>query len=520
MSLELSISAKELREKFFGLKTKRDIATLLDVTAGQLNYYLYRVPEGSRYTKFNIHKRSGGQREINAPSTALKIIQRKLNQVLQAVYRPKPPVHGFAPGRSILSNAELHSNRRNILNLDLKDFFPTINFGRVRGMFKGKPYNLNSLVSTILAQICCFENSLPQGAPTSPIVSNMICGKMDSELLQLAKKNKSNYTRYADDITFSTSLRDMPNDIAIRNPDDQFIVGSALEKLIGDNGFIINILKVRLQTKYMRQEVTGLITNKRPNVKRKFVRQIRAMLHAWDKYGYKAAEQEYLNKYNNKYRQHPRYSPSFANVVKGKLEFLGMIKGKTSPIYIRFRDKLKNVAPRLVKGPVNQLEPLAEMYNDLKKAKNKQERGFLLQNLLNRLFKLYPFPMLESFLRNKGAEQIDGAFKLDGWFYIVECRWRKHLADIRELDGLIGQVQRSGKQTMGLFLSINGWSKNVPVLLKQNPEKSIILMNGDDVDFVLGGKVDFIDLILAKVASLNFKTEPFFSAKRYMRQKK
>ena len=102
----------------------------------------------------------------------------------------------------------------------------------------------------------------------------------------------------------------------------------------------------------------------------------------------------------------------------------------------------------------------------------------LLQDLLNRVFDLHQIPVVRSFVRNDGAEQIDGAFKLEGWHYIVECRWRKKLADIRELDGLKGQIDRSGKQTMGVFLSINGWSDNVPPLLKQNPDKSILLMEG------------------------------------------
>jgi hypothetical protein len=123
---------------------------------------------------------------------------------------------------------------------------------------------------------------------------------------------------------------------------------------------------------------------------------------------------------------------------------------------------------------------------------------------------------MQSFTRNKGAEQIDGAFKLDGWYYIVECRWRQKLADIRELDGLEGAVRRSGKQTMGLFLSINGWSANVPLLLKQNPDKTIILMEGYDLRTVLSGQIDLQDFLLAKLAYLNLKSEPFFGVTDYL----
>jgi hypothetical protein len=103
---------------------------------------------------------------------------------------------------------------------------------------------------------------------------------------------------------------------------------------------------------------------------------------------------------------------------------------------------------------------------------------------------------------------------LDSWFYLVECRWRKKLADCREVDGLSGQVNRSGKQTMGLFLSVEGWSPNVIEMLKQNPSKSVILMDGPDLLTILEGKVDLIELIQAKIDNLNLKAEPFWPASK------
>src|SRR5207237_3653592 len=114
------------------------------------------------------------------------------------------------------------------------------------------------------------------------------------------------------------------------------------------------------------------------------------------------------------------------------------------------------------------------------------------------------------------GEQIDGAFRLDSWHYLVECRWREKLADIRQLDGLKGQVDRSGKQTMGLFLSINGWSQNVCPLLKQNPSKSIILMDGYDLRTILERHLDLRQFILAKVAKLNLEAEPYFGVRQYL----
>lgn len=145
-----------------------------------------------------------------------------------------------------------------------------------------------------------------------------------------------------------------------------------------------------------------------------------------------------------------------------------------------------------------------------------QARGFSLQDLLNRTFDLHSIPVVKSFTRNDGAEQIDGAFKLDGWHYIVECRWRKKLADIRELDGLKGQIDRSGRQTMGLFLSINGWSENVPALLKQNPEKAILLMEGHAFRSILAGPLDLADYLMGALARLNLETEPYLPIARYL----
>ncbi len=113
---------------------------------------------------------------------------------------------------------------------------------------------------------------------------------------------------------------------------------------------------------------------------------------------------------------------------------------------------------------------------------------------------------------------IDGAFKLEGWHYAVECRWREKLADIRELDGLKGQVDRSGKQTMGLFLSINGWSENVPTLLEQNPDKSIILFNGYDLRCVLNRQADLTEFLLAKVARLNLHSDPAYGMQAFLEQ--
>jgi hypothetical protein len=145
-----------------------------------------------------------------------------------------------------------------------------------------------------------------------------------------------------------------------------------------------------------------------------------------------------------------------------------------------------------------------------------QQRGYLLQDVLNRLFVAHGIAVVRSFQRNAGGEQIDAAFELESWHYIVECRWREKLAAIRELDGLYGQISRSGKQTMGLFLSINGWSENVVSLLKQNPDKSLILMEGLDLRMVLARSIDLRRLLKAKLSALNLEADPYLPASKVL----
>ncbi|MFD2334373.1 hypothetical protein ACFSR7_34450 [Cohnella sp. GCM10020058] len=164
-----------------------------------------------------------------------------------------------------------------------------------------------------------------------------------------------------------------------------------------------------------------------------------------------------------------------------------------------------------------QLQLLLLHYDDISgKAVNPQARGTKLEDIVNRLFNIYDLneelTVIQAFRRNESGEQIDGAFKLDGWHYIVEMKWTNQVTGIRELDSLFGKVLRSGKQTMGVFLSINGWSSHVIDLLKQNPEKSILLMSGYDLRVALTQEVDLIKMLHKKLSKLNLEAEPFFGA--------
>jgi RNA-directed DNA polymerase len=217
-----------------------------------------------------------------------------------AAYRAHPGAHGFIPARSILTNAKAHAGQRLVFNVDLKDFFPTINFGRVRGLFMAAPFHMGAPAATVLAQICTLKNGLPQGAPTSPVLSNFIATALDRRLTRLARDNGVRYSRYADDITFSTSQNAFPVGIVAfeQNAEKRTpIVGEALAKAIAESGFQVNFGKVRLQTRHERQSVTGLVVNAAPNIERARIRRVRAMLHAWAKFGLDAAGAEHFRRW-------------------------------------------------------------------------------------------------------------------------------------------------------------------------------------------------------------------------------
>jgi len=225
----------------------------------------------------------------------------------------------------------------------------------------GKPYQIPAGASTVFAQICCFENQLPQGAPTSPIVSNMICAQLDSQLQWLAKTNRCMYTRYADDITFSTSLKTFPMALAKHNIVEDRLevnVGKDLRRTIEKNGFLINEDKVRLQIPSKRQEVTGIKVNDKPNVSRKYIRQVRAMIHAWEKYGLENSEIEYNSRYFKKQIRPDREPPKYSRVLKGKIDYLKMVRGEKDPIYRKFANNyltLLGKKPKYFENPLDEI---------------------------------------------------------------------------------------------------------------------------------------------------------------------
>lgn len=219
---------------FCSLKTGQDVSDLLEIPYGQLLYLLYKQTDQKKYATFQIAKKSGGLRTIQKPFKGINIIQRKLNPFFIRSYKIKAPVHGFVKGKSIVTNARKHKRHRFILNLDLEDFYGTINFGRVRGLLMSRPFNLGSKAASIIAQALCFQNKLPQGACTSPIVSNLIAADLDNKLIGLAKRYHCTYSRYADDITMSCNKSSFPRSLAYYDESNPITGGTIVGKVIED----------------------------------------------------------------------------------------------------------------------------------------------------------------------------------------------------------------------------------------------------------------------------------------------
>jgi len=416
----------------------------------QLTRYANPKLEGKRYAEFKIKKKSGSQRSIHAPVKGLKALQKTLACILQCVYEPHKAAMGFVREKSIVDNAKIHVGSNYVYNIDLKDFFPSIEQARVWKTLQLKPFNLNKAssvepqymkwedfkkeylkteeelvnfykgkgrmftntaygtiyvanffddkkdkyvlqgsaflktktgkslertlwlvnkipdtsrldIANIIASLCCTEmeverknengvwekvkrNVLPQGAPTSPVITNIVCQKLDFLLSAVAKRFGLKYSRYADDITFSS----MHN---VYKPDSDFL--KELHRIIAEQNFYIKESKTRLQKNGYRKEVTGLLVNEKANVQQRYIKQLRMWLYYWERYGYERASGFFLQQYIADKGHVKNGKPDMVNVISGKLDYLKMVKGADNELYLKLRNRFTNLS--CVKAPIDAL---------------------------------------------------------------------------------------------------------------------------------------------------------------------
>lgn len=482
---QIKVSFEKMQSKEDLLQLMNDVKPLIygnktvPFQMKQLTWYSNPKLAKKRYTSFTIKKKSGAERTIYAPVKGLKPIQKTLSFILQCVYEPHRAATGFVREKSIVDNAKQHIGSKYVYNIDLKDFFPSVDQARVWKCLQLKPFNLveqlkqnNSLttdkikfgykfkkvkygevfniilfirykeirlkegnyylnfkkgggipyivindddnifngkirininkvnisiikeianisqedcletsndkivstilsllefhhskkilkdnrtnLASILASLCCTEmevdrtngsgewisvkrNVLPQGAPTSPIISNIVCQRLDFLLSAVAKRFGLNYSRYADDITFSS----MHN---VYQSDSVFI--NELHRIIKDQGFHIKESKTRLQKEGYRKEVTGLLVNDKVNVQKRYIKQLRMWLYYWETYGYERAQDYFIQQYVVDKSNVLNGKPDMINVIDGKLNYLKMVKGGDNELYLKLRERFNKLSAK------------------------------------------------------------------------------------------------------------------------------------------------------------------------------
>ena len=330
----------EMLKLLRALATRSELAAVLRTTPENLREILHGHSNNRdrHYRTFQIRKRSGGSRTIHAPRKTLKALQHELKIVLESIYRPRSCVMGYIAERSILDNARIHQGARWVLRVDIESFFPSIHFGRVLGMFKAM--GIQHEVAVAMAQLSCTSEHLPQGAPTSPVVSNLMCGRLDRQLAGLARLHKLRYTRYCDDLVFSTDKKRFP-DAVFRHSTAK--VGDRLRRSLSESGFSINESKIRIMPKWERQMVTGLTVNRLANTPRKFIREVRGLIYMCTRYGFKSTEayfHRYMDMRNRPNRTDP---PNIKKVIRGRLSHIAWIKGPQDPTFQNLARKYASI---------------------------------------------------------------------------------------------------------------------------------------------------------------------------------
>lgn len=306
-----------------------ELARLLETSFLELEQLL----NNRDYRYFSIQKKRGGNREIFEPCQELKLRQHILNKHLQAFYHHIKPecVHGFVinPYRlektcNIVSNAGAHIGKRHLLNMDLLDFFPSINAARIRALFLSVHFGYNEALATALALLTTHKGKLPIGAPTSPALSNFICIEMDLQLQSFCGEAGFVYTRYADDLSFSSEHPFTADHL------------SAIESIISKHGFQTNPRKTRMAGSNRKQLVTGLVVNHKVNINRTYLKRLRAVVHHATQKGVGAAAEQYLGRsiYKGIYDL-----SGFVNHIDGQIAFVGQIRGKEDPVYLTLKSR-------------------------------------------------------------------------------------------------------------------------------------------------------------------------------------
>lgn len=316
------------RDKLKSLVTKPSLLALCN--------YLHCTPDdlfnhasNPSYTFFKISKKKGGWREVCSPVNELKNIQRRLNVLFQYYYHPLKSEFAFGfvktfskERRDIVANATRHLNKNHILNTDIKDFFPSIKINHVKEMLESAPFNYDTELSSAIALLCCYKGALAVGSPTSPILSSFYCLSLDKEVNKLATDYNLTYTRYADDITFSSAYK---IDSKVLND---------LELILSKYGFGLNKKKTRLASHNQGMYVTGIKVNEHLNIDRRYIKIVRAIIHNVSRNGISHEALRYYSKHHKNYE-----IEKFICAVYGHLAHIKNVRGENDPVFLDLKKK-------------------------------------------------------------------------------------------------------------------------------------------------------------------------------------
>lgn len=287
------------------LHTAADLAKAMKITIGELRFLAFSRKNSkiSHYKRFEIPKKTGGYRLISAPMPRLKQAQHWILESILNEVDTHPKAHGCVIGKSIKTNAEPHVNQAVVINQDFQNFFPSITYNRIKGVFLsfGYSHQLATIFALLTSEPKILDITLlgedyyaqrgsrflPQGAPTSPAITNILCRKLDARLDGLAQKLGFTYSRYVDDITFSGGHAQFGKITSILKYS---------KRIVKEENFKLHPDKLRVMKRNNRQEVTGVVVNEKPNVPKKTLKKFRALLFQIEKDG---IEGKFWNKKGN-----------------------------------------------------------------------------------------------------------------------------------------------------------------------------------------------------------------------------
>ncbi|MFG1492675.1 reverse transcriptase family protein [Halobacteriovorax sp. ZH4_bin.1] len=342
---------------FRDIINQSDLAKFLKFKSYEdLNYLTYVLRPESFYQEFEIKKNRGGFRKIAKPNQSISRIQLKIYESMKDLYNPPECVYSYVKRKGIKDSANAHLGNRFIFKVDLKDFFGSIHFGRVRGLFMHYPFNFSQNIAQRLATLVTYKGSLPQGGVTSPLISNLIMRNFDRKLLEICKRKKLTYTRYADDLVFSISESTFPKDIGYIeyvNGAPVSRVGTLLKDMITKEGMTINEDKVILtDTHSKRAIVNGIVVKRKLSLKKSYLQEIRNTLYIWKKHGKNDAVKSFNKSRNRNRHQEPVEKIKFEQIVWGKILYLGHIYGYEHRLFKKYFKQLSSLVTEInIKAP-------------------------------------------------------------------------------------------------------------------------------------------------------------------------